>query len=126
MLYVISWGLALLLLTLWSTFVWVLHALALWSFASVGVLAGQSQAERLPVPAWLEIWIPAGLMLDIKTTAAAVLPWIESAMSALPSLAGWMAPVAWTVWGIGFVLLALGAVALHALIAMTQRKTATA
>ena len=115
----------MLLLALWSTCVWALHVIAQWSFASMGTLAGQSSpTQSLPVPAWLEMWIPAGLMLDIKSTAAAVSPWIESAMSALPSLAGWLTPLAWMVWGVGFVLLALGAAALHALIAMAHREAA--
>lgn len=38
------------------------------------------------------------------------------------SVAGWLTPLAWMVWGVGFVLLALGAAALHALIAMAHRK----
>lgn len=42
------------------------------------------------------------------------------------SVAGWLTPLAWMVWGVGFVLLALGAAALHALIAMAHRKAANA
>lgn len=127
MVYVISWGFVLLLLALWSTGVWALHAVAQWSFASMGALAGQSSStQSLPVPAWLEVWTPAGLVQDVQSAAAAVLPWVESAVSALPSLAGWLTPLAWVVWGIGFVLLALGAAALHALIAMAHRKSARA
>jgi hypothetical protein len=43
------------------------------------------------------------------------------ALSALPSFGDWLAPLAWTVWGVGFPILAVRAVALHTLISMTRR-----
>ncbi len=125
MLYAISWFLILALLAIWSVGVWGLHSIAVWSIHGVGAMVGQSHPmDRLPVPGWVGLWFPADLTLAFKTSAAAVLPWVESFLSALPSLAGWLAPVAWIVWGIGFVLLTLGAVALHAVISMTNRSAA--
>lgn len=122
MLYVITWFLVLSLLAIWSGCVWLGHSLVVWSLASIGAMAGQSQQiERLPVPQWVEIWIPPEMVLAFKTSLEAVLPWLESVIAALPSLGNWLAPLAWVVWGIGFVLLALGAVALHALIAMARK-----
>lgn len=126
MLYAISWFLVLALLATWSTSVWLLHAVAVWSLtgvgAGVGAMVGQSpKLDRLPIPGWAALWFPADLILIVKTSAAALLPWVESALSALPSVAGWLAPLAWVVWGAGFLVLAIGALALHALIAMTRR-----
>ncbi|MES2942082.1 MAG: hypothetical protein V4772_04335, partial [Pseudomonadota bacterium] len=61
-----------------------------------------------------------------KASFAALLPWLESILSALPSLAGWLAPLAWIVWALGFLLLAICALALHALISMARRKAVPA
>jgi len=124
-LYAISWFLGLALLAIWSAGVWGLHSIAVWSMTGIGELAGQShQLDRLPIPGWVGLWIPGELIVAFKASAAAVLPWIESSLSTLPSLAGWLAPVAWFVWAIGFLLLAIGAVALHVVISMAHRRTA--
>jgi len=85
-------------------------------------MVGQSQQiDRLTVPGWIEVWIPSDLILTFKTTAANVLPWIESALSVLPSVGAWLSPLAWIVWGVGLVILMVGAAALHALISVTRR-----
>lgn len=122
MFYAMLWFLVLALLALWSACVWVLHGLAVWSLTGVGAMVGQSpQLERLPVPQWIAIWLPPDLVPAVQASAAAVLPWLEAALSALPSLAGWLAPLAWVVWGLGFLVLALCGLALHAVIAMARR-----
>ena len=127
MLYAVSWFFVLALLAIWSVCVWLAHSLAVWSLTSVGAMAGQSsQIDRLPVPEWVAVWIPPDVMPALKASFAAVLPWLESALSALPSLASWLAPLAWMVWGLGFLVLAVCAVALHALISMTRRSAVQA
>ena len=125
MLYAISWFLILALLAIWSVGVWGLHSIAAWSMHGIGAMVGQSsQMEVLPIPGWVGLWFPADLVLAFKTGAAAVLPWVESLLSTLPALADWLAPVAWIIWGIGFVLLALGALTLHAVVSMTYGRRA--
>lgn len=124
MLYAISWFLVLALLATWSMGIWLLHGLAVWSLTGVDALASQSQQlDRFSIPAWVGLWVPDDLILAFKVSAAAVLPWLEAALSALPSLAGWLGPLAWTVWGVGLLFLALGAVALHVLSSMTRKAT---
>lgn len=123
MLYAISWFLVLALLAIWSAGVWGLHSIAVWSMTGMGALAGQShQIDRLPIPGWVGLWIPGELIMAFKASAAAVLPWVESLLATLPSLAGWLAPLAWVVWGIGFLVLAIGAVVLHMVISMARRR----
>ena len=85
------------------------------------MLSQSQQIDRLQVPVWVAVWIPSDLILNFKTIAATVLPLIESALSALPSFGGWLTPLAWIVWGVGFLILAVGAVALQALISMTRK-----
>lgn len=125
MFYAISWFLVLTLLIIWSTGVWLFHSLAVWSLTDVAAAAGQSlQIDRLPDAGWMSLWVPLDLILAVQTTVAAVMPWVQSILSAMPSLADWLAPLAWIVWGVGFLLLAVGAVALHAMISVARRAAA--
>lgn len=125
MLYVVSWFFVLTLLAVWSACIWIAHSLASWSLTGIGSVVGQTQQiDRQPFPDWIAAWIPPDLVLALKATTASALPWVESALNALPSVGSWLSPLAWTVWGIGFVILAVGAALLHALISMSRRATA--
>jgi hypothetical protein len=121
MFHLISWFLTLTLLAAWSTGVWMLHGLAAWSMTGAGALMAQSQKiDAFNLPAWTAQWIPPDLMLAVKASAATVLPWLETALAALPSPVGWLSPLAWTVWGVGSVILVVCAVLMHILISVTR------
>ena len=125
MLYIVSWFFVLTLLAIWSACIWIAHSLASWSLTGIGSVVGQTQQmDRLPIPDWITVWIPSELVLAVKATAAGVLPWVESALNALPSVGSWLSPLAWTVWGVGLVILAVGAALLHALISVSRRAAA--
>ena len=125
MLYIVSWFFVLTLLAIWSACIWIAHSLASWSLTGIGSVVGQTQQiDRLPIPDWITVWIPSELVLAVKATAAGVLPWVESALEALPSVGSWLSPLAWTVWGVGLVILAEGAALLHALISVSRRAAA--
>lgn len=122
MLYAISWFLVLTLLAIWSASVWLAHSFAIWSLTGLGALVGHTQPiERLPLPGWISLWAPSELILAFKSLAATVYPFVESVLSALPSPALWLTPLAWATWGIGLVILLAGAAAMHALITMMRR-----
>ena len=122
MLPAITWFLVLGLAVAWSISAWVLHALVVWSMSSVCALAGQaSTIEGVTLPTSVALWIPPELLAVSKTAAAIAWPYVETGLSMLPSLAGWLTPLAWAVWGMGFLtLLAIGAL-LHAVIFATQK-----
>lgn len=122
MLFYISWFSVLALLAFWSLSVWVTHALVAWSMSGVGTLAGQPlSTEGLAMPESIALWVPADVINAVKSTAAMAAPFFETALAALPSVAGWLAPLAWGVWGLGaLVLVVIGAV-LHAIIFMTRK-----
>lgn len=125
MLYIVSWFFVLTLLAIWSACIWIAHSLASWSLTGIGSVVGQTQQmDRLPIPDWIAAWIPPDLVLALKATSAGVLPWVESALNALPSVGSWLSPLAWTVWGVGFVILAVGAALLHALVSVSRRAAA--
>jgi hypothetical protein len=65
--------------------------------------------------------MPADLILAITASAATVVPWIQSALSTLPSVTSWLNPLAWVLWGVGFAILLVCGVGLHALISLIRR-----
>lgn len=124
MFYAISWFLVLTLLAAWTAWVWFLHSFAIWSLTGVAELVGQTQPmEPPPLPGWMSLWVPPELFLAFKSAAAAVSPFVESVLSALPSPALWLSPLAWAAWGIGLVILLAVAAAMHALITLIRRGT---
>jgi hypothetical protein len=121
--YAISWFLVFALLAIWSLGVWMFHVFAAWSITGVGALADHSQTiEQVVLPGWAALWAPSELLLVMKASAEAVLPWISAALSALPNAVGWLSPLSWLLWSFGFVVLLAGGLALHALIAMARRQ----
>ena len=124
MLYTICWFLVLALLTIWSMGVWLLHSFAAWSIAGVGALAGHSQSiAQVVLPGWAVFWAPPELIMAIKAGSETVLPWVYSALSALPNAVGWLSPLVWLLWSIGIAILVVGGVLLHAMIAMARKET---
>jgi len=122
MLYSVLWTVLLVLLALWSTGVWMLHGLLVWSISGAGALAGETQRlESVAMPGWLSAWLPTEWLLTFKTILASLLPWLESVLAMLPSAVSWLSPLAWVVWAIGLIVLASGAAIGHALIWTTQR-----
>jgi len=112
------------LLAIWSTGVWVLHSLLVWSMSGAGALAEQThRLESVALPAWLAQWPPPEWLVGFKAAAMGLLPWLESALSALPSAATWLSPLAWVVWAIGLLVLAGGAAIGQALIWSARRAT---
>lgn len=110
------------LLAIWSTGVWVLHSLLVWSMSGAGALAGQThRLESVTVPAWLTPWLPPEWLLAFKAAATDLLPWFETALSALPSAATWLSPLAWVVWAVGLLVLLAGAAIGQGLIWSTRR-----
>lgn len=122
MLFYISWFSVLALLAFWSLSVWGTHALVAWSMSGVGALAGQPRSvEGLVMPEIVALWVPADVIVAIKSAATMAAPFVETALAALPSIAGWLSPLAWGVWGLGaLALLVIGAV-LHAIIFATRK-----
>ncbi len=122
MLYSFLWTVLLILLAIWSTGVWVLHSLLVWSIAGATRLAGETQrSDSVAVPGWMTVGLPPEWTLAFKAAVSSLLPWLESALAMLPSAASWLSPLAWVVWAVGLLVLAAGAAIGHALIWTTHR-----
>jgi hypothetical protein len=117
MFIVLSWLFVVVLLATWSLGVWMTHSALVWSINGVGVIASQPrQVQTLEIPDLIALWVPPELLATIQAGANAALPMMDSAFAFLPSIAGWLTPLSWGVWGIGtLALIAIGAV-LHFII----------
>jgi len=125
MFYALSWFAVLSLLAMWSLAAWAFHAIATWTVANAGVLAGGSGAtEGLRVPDWLAPWIPPELPGALASMVSALMPAIEAVLGWAPALAGGLSVAVWVVWGIGSGLLILLGVVLSGLIAVLGRHAA--
>ena len=123
MLLAIAWFVVLALLAFWSMCVWLLHSIAVWSTTGAGSLVAQSkQIDSLALPNWVGVWVPPELMLALKSSVSTALPFVESALGALPAATAWLSPLAWIVWGFGALLLiAVGAV-IHVAMSMMRKR----
>ena len=125
MFYALSWFAVLSLLAMWSLAAWAFHAIATWTVANAGVLAGGSATtEGLRVPDWLAPWIPPELAGALASMVSALMPAIEAVLGWAPALAGGLSVAVWVVWGIGSGLLILLGVVLSGLIAVLGRRAA--
>jgi hypothetical protein len=125
MFYALSWFAVLSLLAMWSLAAWAFHAIATWTVANAGVLAGGSGAtEGLRVPDWLAPWIPPELAGALASMVSALMPAIEAVLGWAPALAGGLSVAVWVVWGIGSGLLILLGVVLSGLIVVLGRRAA--
>lgn len=126
MLYSVLWIVTLVFLGIWSTGVWMLHGLLVWSLSGAGALADQAQQlGSVNLPAWLVPWLPPEWAQLLQDLAASLLPALESALAMLPSAAGWLSPLAWLVWALGLLIL-LAAAAFGQTLIWTGRKVASA
>jgi len=124
MLYALSWFFVFALLTVWSVCVWVVNAVVSWSMTGVGILAGQTQQlDGMALPEWIYTWVSTDVGLTIKTGLVSVLPLLESILFTLPAAVPWLGLLAWIVWGIGFFILGVGGLLLHAFISLARKTT---
>ena len=124
MFYALSWFAVLSLLAMWSLAAWAFHAMATWTVANAGVLAGSSQAiGAVPVPDWLAPWIPPEFALAFTSMLSAFTPAIEAMLDWAPALAGGLSVVVWAVWAIGCALFIVMGIVLSGTIAVLRRRT---
>lgn len=102
MFFALTWGLALVVLALWSLTCWSLHAVTLWAITSAGTLAGGTAAvDAALVPAWLQIWMPPEMVELFQALVASFGPMVQSLLAMVPALGGLVTVLAWAIWGFG-------------------------
>lgn len=124
--YSLLWTVIVGLLAIWSTGVWMLHALLVWSMSGAGALADQAQQlGSVNLPNWLPPWLPPEWAPWLQDVATGLLSMLTSALTMLPSATGWLGPLAWLVWAIGLLML-VAVAALGQTMIWSTRKAARA
>lgn len=118
MFYLASWALVLLLLGLWSTFMWLATAVVDWSLRAAGGL----RSGDLVVPEALRTWLPAEAQDTLTALTQSVLGLFDAALSAFPALASAVGVIGGLVWGLGAAFLVALGIALHAGLWWWQRR----
>lgn len=119
---ILIWTLSLFLAAAWTVLALVASAVVRWASAWLSDGASMDVAPLLTqwtLPNWLLMWVD---VQDIQALQMSLLAWAERLQGAWPGLGeavGWLLPVIWLVWGLGFVCLLLLAGGLHLLIVKT-------
>jgi hypothetical protein len=113
------WLVFLILTVFWTGLVALTEQLSQWLLASLD--AGQvgemaSQAGQWPVPAWLGFWVDTAWLKSLQETGVGLVQWMDQVMPSSQSLMGWITPLLWLGWGLGTLLLLVGAVIGHMLL----------
>ena len=126
MFYAMTWALLAVLMALWSGAAWALHALAGWSVAQAGGLAGlPDQVVALGVPEWLAFWLPVDAQASWTATLAALAPFFDYLLAVAPGLVAWAAPLIWVLWAVGGLLLLVLGIAATLMIRTVKRRIPT-
>lgn len=114
----LTWIVFAVLALLWTGSAWIASAATQWlaqALASGTAVQAARDVTALPLPAWMQVWIDPAWLHAMQS----FVQWaVEGAGAGLPyagTATGWLVPVIWVAWGIGFALLLLGAVAVHML-----------
>jgi hypothetical protein len=113
------WLVFLVLMAFWTGLVALTEQLSQWLLASmangqVGELA--SLAGQWPVPAWLGLWVDTAWLKSLQEAGVGLVQWLGQVMPSSQGLMGWITPLLWLGWGLGTVLLLVGAVIGHMLL----------
>jgi hypothetical protein len=121
--YALNWAVVFILLALWSLGAWAVHAIASWAVTGAGAFAGAVPSpDAVPLPDWLALWLPPEAAMTLGALQSSVLPFVESVLTQMPSLAGGLTALVWMAWALGGVLLLLLGLAGSGLIAVLSRK----
>lgn len=120
----VLWLVFLVLLAIWTGLVALTEHLSQWLLASMANTQVDELAQKVgqwPVPAWLGFWVDTAWLKGLQDVAAGLLQWGVQVMPSLDVAMAWITPLLWWVWGLGTVLLGLGAFAGHWF--LNRRKT---
>lgn len=119
MVFLVGWVFVLLLLALWSGFIWAAQSL----LAALLSEAGRLGAGGWRLPEALTDWLPVPVAEWLAVTVETLTPQLQWLAEMLPSLSGGVTVLAWVAWGLGaLVLLAVG-LAIHVGVALWRKSS---
>lgn len=102
------WVTAFLLAALWTGSLALLVSVAGWLAGAGDQWAGAVQrVAEWPVPAWVELWMAPAWMDAVRDALTWTIDFLVATAPWVFSLLGWVAPLLWTLWALGMLVLAL-------------------
>jgi len=101
------WALTGFLALLWTGAAAMLAAAVNWlaSSAADPALRGAQGMAQWPVPEWIGVWMPAGVLDQLRLGITEMLDFLVTATSWIAPMLGWLPPVIWIVWGLVLALM---------------------
>lgn len=101
------WVVTGFLALLWTGAAAMLAAAVNWLAASSAdpALRGAQAMAQWPVPEWLAVWMPTGVLEALRASITELLDVLVTATSWIAPLLGWLSPVVWIVWGLVLALM---------------------
>lgn len=115
----LSWTLFALLALFWTGAAWIISASTQWvaqTLASGTAAQAARDLATLPLPDWLKFWIDPAWLQALESALQWALQGADAGLPFAGAIAGWLVPAIWIAWGMGMVLLVLGAAGAHMLL----------
>ena len=120
--HALVWALTAVCAAGWTLLCWLLHQLVNGpDWQALGDGAWLEWLARWRLPAWLGDWLPLGAVGDLQAWLVALGPWLESALTYVPGLLGWLMPLLWLGWGLGLLVLVMLGLAGSVLVVALRR-----
>ena len=116
------WAITGFLVLLWTGAAAMLAAAVNWLAGSIGdpAIRNVPSPSQWLVPEWLAVWIPSGVIEQLKASLAGPLDSLVGASAWIAPALGWLPPVIWVVWGLVLVLMLALAAGAHLLVARNR------
>ena len=120
------WILTAFVALLWTGAAAMLSAAVNWLAASSAdpAIRGAQAMAQWPVPDWLAVWLPPGVIEPLKASISELLGSVVTATSWIEPMLGWLSPVIWVVWGLVLALLLVLAGGAHLLVGRSKPRLA--
>jgi len=112
----VLWGAFVVLAALWTGGAALTAQLVQWSAQSLASGAGAGiagAATTMAMPPWLAPWIDPAAWAAMQQSLGALLEGMAAWLPDVGNVVGWLAPLVWVAWGLGFAGLLVLALLAH-------------
>ena len=111
------WILTAFVALLWTGAAAMLSAAVNWLAASSAdpAIRGAQAMAQWPLPDWLAVWLPPGVIEPLKASISELLGSVVTATSWIEPMLGWLSPVIWVIWALVLALMLVLAGGAHLL-----------
>jgi len=116
------WVLTAFVALLWTGAAAMLFAAVNWLAASSAdpAIRGAQAMAQWPVPDWLAVWLPPGVIEPLMVSISELLGSVVTATSWIAPMLGWLSPVIWVVWALVLALMLVLAGGAHLMVGRSK------